>query len=144
MFVYMNTLEQGDLGEVSAMEWLAGVGARILLPIGHSPDYDLVADMDGRLLRVQVKTCKYFLRGRWAVQVCTRGGNQSWSGTSKFMTADRCDYLFVLVADGRRWFIPSHALGGRNRICVGGPKYAEYEVERGRPLLSEKGSTIAV
>jgi hypothetical protein len=143
MFVHMNTLEQGDLGEVSAMEWLASRGARISLPFGHSPDYDLIADVGGRLLRVQVKACRYFLRGRWAVQVCTRGGNQSWSGTSKFMTPDRCDYLFVLVGDGRRWFIPSHALGGRNRVCLGGPKYAEYEVEKGRPLTGRQPSTIA-
>ena len=125
------------------MEWLASAGARLLLPVGHSPDYDLVADLHGRLLKVQVKTCTYFLRGRWAVQVCTRGGNQSWSGTSKFMTADRCDYLFVLVGDGRRWFIPSNRIGGGNAILLGGPKYAEFEVEPGRPLTRGKASTIA-
>jgi hypothetical protein len=30
--------EQGDLGELSAMEWLASQGAHIYLPLGHSPD----------------------------------------------------------------------------------------------------------
>ena len=110
------------------------------LPIGHSPDWDLIGELDGGLLRVQVKTCTHFRNRRWAVQVCTRGGNQSWSGTSKFMTPDRCDFLFVLVGDGRRWFIPSEALGGGNRICVGGPKYAEFEVARGRPLRLEDRS----
>ena len=45
-----------------------------------------------------------------------------------------CDYLFVLVGDGRRWFIPSDAIGGRTCIALGGPKYAEFEVEPGRPL----------
>ncbi|TMK67697.1 MAG: hypothetical protein E6G53_02040 [Actinobacteria bacterium] len=130
----MNTLEQGDLGEASAIEWLASVGARVWLPVGHSPDYDILAELDGKILRVQVKTCRYFVKGRWGVQVCTRGGNQSWTGTSKFMTADRCDYLFVLVGDGRRWFIPAKKLGGRNRVCVGGPKYAVFEVARGAPL----------
>ena len=59
------------------------------------------------------------------------------------MTPDRCDYLFVLVGDGRRWFIPAEALGGRNRMCLGGPKYAEYEVEAGRPLPGAEASTIA-
>jgi hypothetical protein len=42
--------------------------------------------------------------------------------------------LFVLVADGRRWFIPADAVGGGDGILLGGPKYAAYEVERGRPL----------
>ena len=38
------------------MEWLAGQGAQIYVPVGHSPDVDLVALLDGRLLRVEVKT----------------------------------------------------------------------------------------
>jgi len=40
----------------------------------------------------------------------------------------------VLVADGRQWFIPAGAVEGRDGICVGGPKYAAYEVEHGRPI----------
>jgi PD-(D/E)XK endonuclease len=143
MFVYVNTLEQGDLGEVSAMEWLAGSGARVSLPVGHSPDYDLIADLGGRLLKVQVKTSTYFRNGRWVIAVCTRGGNQSWSGLVKRMDSSRCDYLFVHVADGRRWFIPADRIGGGNGILIGGPKYADYEVDRGRPLARERRSTIA-
>ena len=143
MFVYMNTLEQGHLGEVSALEWLLRQGYRCALPYGPSPNWDLLAEIDDRLVRVQVKTCTHFRNGRWPVQVCTRGGNQSWTGTTKFLTPDRCDYLFVLVGDGRRWFIPPDALGGRHRVCVGGPKYAEYEVDPGRPIPRCEGSTIA-
>jgi hypothetical protein len=143
MFVYMNTLEQGDLGEVSAMEWLAGVGARLYVPVGHSPDYDVVAELDGALLRVQVKTSTFLRNRRWEVCVSTRGGNQSWSGIVKRMDASRCDYLFIHVGDGRRWFIPSDRVEGTTAICVGGPKYAEFEVDRGRPLVRERASTIA-
>jgi hypothetical protein len=143
MFVCMNTLEQGDLGEVSAMEWLASVGAFLFLPVGHSPDWDLIADLDGRLLRVQAKTSTFFRKGRWEVRVSTSGGNQSWNRIVKRMDASRCDYLFVLVGDGRRWFIPSDRLGGGNVILLGGPKYAEFEIKRGRPLTREKLSTIA-
>jgi hypothetical protein len=36
----------------------------------------------------------------------TRGGNQSWNGLVKCFSASRCGFLFVLVADGRRWFHP--------------------------------------
>lgn len=34
--------EQGDIGELSAMHWLAEQGARLYLPVGHSPDVDLI------------------------------------------------------------------------------------------------------
>ena len=130
----MNTLEQGHLGEVSALEWLASIGACVAIPFGPSPDWDLVAELEGRLLRVQVKTSRSFMRHRWATAVCTRGGNQSWSGLVKRMSPARCDYLYVHVGDGRRWFIPSDRVGGGNAILLGGPKYAEFEIEPGRPL----------
>jgi hypothetical protein len=52
----------------------------------------------------------------------------------KRFSAERCDWLFVLVGDGRRWFIPALEVEGSTAIRLGGPKYAEYEVERGRPL----------
>jgi hypothetical protein len=129
-----NPRRQGDLGEFSAIEWLGSKGYPVWVPIGHSPDYDLVADIDGQLVRVQVKTSMLFVNNRFRVALCTRGGNQSWSGLVKRFSASRCDWLFVLVADGRRWFIPASAVEGTTAIELAGPKYAEYEVDSGRPL----------
>ena len=133
----MNTREQGDLGEVSAIEWLAGRGAPVYIPVGHSPDVDLVTWWDGRFAGVQVKTSRYLTPQRnYSVAVCTRGGNQSWNKIVKRFDATRCDYLFALLADGRRWFIPSGAVEATTSIVLGGPKYAEFEVEPGRPFLA--------
>lgn len=63
-----------------------------------------------------------------------RGGNQSWNGLVKRFDPVRCDRLFVLVADGRRWFIPADSIDAGSGLCLGGPKYAEFEVESGGPL----------
>jgi Holliday junction resolvase-like predicted endonuclease len=134
----MSPRRQGDLGEYSAMEWLGSKGYSVNIPIGHSPDYDLIADDGEMLLRVQVKTStQHAPKGRWKVAVATRGGNQSWSGLVKRFSATRCEWLFVLVADGRRWFIPARAVEGGTSLSLGGPKYAEYEVEPGRPLPAQ-------
>jgi hypothetical protein len=127
---------QGDFGELSAMEWLVSAGAALYVPIFHSPDVDVVADFDGRLVRVQVKTCGLFEKGRWHVSLVTRGGNQSWSGIVKRFGPERADYLFVHVADGRRWFIPATEVGGGSGIVLGGPKYAAFEVDPGRPFTA--------
>ncbi len=133
---------QGDAGELSAMHWLASTGAYVFYPVGHSPDYDLVADLDdGRLIRVQVKTSTCFHDGRYSVTLATRGGNQSWNGLVKRLDPSRCDYLFVHVGDARRWFIPSGAVGGGSGIALGGPKYAEYEIERSAPLQARPKAT---
>jgi Holliday junction resolvase-like predicted endonuclease len=134
----MSPRRQGDLGELSAMEWLGSHGYAVYYPIGHSPDCDLILDDGHALQRVQVKTTSRQPNRRWEVMLCTRGGNQSWSGTVKRFSASRCDWLFVLVADGRRWFIPADSVAGCSKINLGGPRYAEFEVEAGRPLFSER------
>ncbi len=130
----MNPRRQGDLGEFSAMEWLGSRGYPVWIPLGHSPDCDLVTRIDGRLVSVQVKTSTVRRNDRFEVTICTRGGNRSWSGLVKHFSSERCDWLFVLVADGRRWFIPAAVVEGGSGILLGGPKYAAYEVESGRPL----------
>ncbi len=104
---------QGDQGERSAIAWLLAQELPVFLPIGHSPHIDLITVMDDRLVRVQVKTSTQFHNNRWAVAVCTRGGNRSWNGLVKYLDPSRYDRLFVLVGDGRRWFIPSAEVDGR-------------------------------
>ena len=137
MFPSMNPRQQGDLGEQSAVEWLWSQGYPVFVPVGHSPDIDLMTVIDDRAVTVQVKTSRRRLPNeRWDVMICTRGGNQSWNGLSKHFSRDRCDRLFVLVGDGRRWFIPSDVVEGGSGIVLGGPKYADYEVEPGRAFVA--------
>jgi len=136
MFVGVNRQEQGDKGELSAMSWYVGEGHAVYVPLGHSPDADFVADDGKRLIRVQVKTSGYERKGRWEVAICTRGGNQSWSGVAKYFSATRCDELFVVTVSGRRWRIPAGAVEAATSMCLGGPKYAEYEVDWGPPLIA--------
>ena len=144
----MHPRRQGDIGEASAIEWLTSIGAFVLKPLFHSPDYDLVAEMEGRLVRIEVKTSgRQNERGRWEVRICTQGGNQSWNGVTKRFDPTRCDYVFVHVADGRRWFIPAARIEAELEIKVGAPKYRQFEIERGAPFPvqtpHEAGSRIA-
>jgi PD-(D/E)XK endonuclease len=127
---------QGDLGEAAAIEWLTRIGACVAFPLFHSPDYDLIVDLDRGLFKVQVKTstCRHGTSEHFAVQLATSGGNQSWTGVVKKFNPCRFDFLFALVADGRRWFIPSTEIGGAHQIVLGGEKYSEFEVGRAEPL----------
>jgi hypothetical protein len=132
-----NPRRQGDIGEAAAIHWLTLIGATVSVPLAHSPDYDLIAEIDGVLRRVQVKTSTHVQRGNFRVSLATRGGNQSWNGLVKRFDASRCDLLFVLVANGRRWCIPSTAVEGSTAITLGGQKYSEFEVaDSGWPPIS--------
>jgi hypothetical protein len=134
----VNRCVQGDIGELSAMEWLASKNAVVWVPFTHSPHVDLMAEFEDGLARVQVKTSTY--RGskpdsdRWHVSIATNGGNRSWSGVAKRFDPARVDYLFVLVGDGRRWFIPSNLVKGSRGLVLGGTKYSEFEIEHGTPF----------
>jgi hypothetical protein len=122
------------------MQWLVSRGASLYTPLVHSPNADLIADFDGELVRIQVKTSTQWQDNRYVVSICTRGGNRSWNGIVKRLDESRCDRLFVHVGDGRRWYIPATALGGDTAICLGGPKYSEFEIEPGQPLPRRPGA----
>lgn len=121
------------------MEWLASKGALIWVPLGQSPNVDLLAETDGRIYRVQVKTSTQSAktpRGhrRWRVGIATNGGNQSWSKTTKTFDPASVDFLFALVGDGRRWFIPAARIEAQRQVALGGAKYSEFEIERGQAI----------
>ena len=88
--------EQGDFGELSAMQWLAWQGASVAVPVGNNRHWNLIVDLDGQALRVQVKTARSWRLGR---------------------------------------------VGGGTALRLGGPKYAEFEVEPGHPI---PGCTVEV
>ena len=134
----INRSRQGDLGEASAIELLTARGFVVWLPLGHSPDVDLIAHAGDTVARIQVKTTTVLHatpdgEDRWDVAIATSGGNRSWTGVAKRFDPATVDYLFVLVGDGRRWLIPSASVESTRGLTLGGTKYSECEVEAGRP-----------
>jgi PD-(D/E)XK endonuclease len=130
----INRRRQGDLGEASAIEWLTSLGVTLLIPFGHSPDFDLVAEANGRLVRIQVKSSTQRVTtpsgdSRSVVALVTRGGNQTWGGVSKRLDPSRFDSLrthrrrpemvhSLLSARGSELDLPRRAevLGVRDRV----------------------------
>src|SRR4051812_14320126 len=55
-----NPRRQGDIGEGIAAAWLMQEGYGVWVPFGHSPDCDLLAQKESKLLRIQVKTSTLF------------------------------------------------------------------------------------
>ncbi|MDX6649928.1 MAG: endonuclease [Solirubrobacteraceae bacterium] len=120
------------MGERAAVSWLWRAGAYVFIPFDHSPDFDLIAVFDAVAYRVEVKTSTHLARNsshRYQVQLATGGGNRSWDGIMKLFDPARCDFVFVLVSDGRRWLIPTSAISSKRSIMVGGPRCGEFEVD---------------
>jgi hypothetical protein len=73
--------------------------------------------------------------GRWSVAIRTNGGNQSWTGLSKRFDPTKADGLFVLVGDGRPWFLPAAAVESTSGLRLGGMKHSEFEIDPAGEIL---------
>lgn len=123
--------KQGDIGEAAAIFEFTKQGFTVSKPLGDAT-YDIVVELNGILKRVQVKTSSAISpdainKTSYNVTLEQRGGK------SGKIYKPRCDtdydLLFVLVADGRRWIIPTPEIGAITKIVVGNTKYTEFILE---------------
>jgi len=109
---------QGDTAEAVAALYYMNLGYVVSKPQNHSPYYDLLVDTGECILRVECKSSRYARRGGFEVQVCTSGGNRSWNGLVKTISASKTDVVFILTADGNYYEFPPHKLDGSTKILV--------------------------
>ena len=110
--------KKGDLAELKVATDLLARGCRLSLPYGEDHDYDLVADYEGRLHRVQVKYTQS--DGRVIFVKCfshslTAGRIRS----TKHYTPATVDWIaaYDLTTD-RCYYVPSWVLGAEGRSGV--------------------------
>src|SRR3954453_17438226 len=107
---------KGDLAELKIAADLIDRGCRISIPFGEDSDYDLIADYEGRLHRVQVKYTQsdgQIIALRCRTHSLTNGKVRA----TKLYTSVMIDWLAVYDATTKRCFYcPSWELGavGRN------------------------------
>lgn len=107
--------QKGDLAELKVATDLIDRGCRISIPFGEDCDYDLIADFDGRLHRVQVKHTRS--DGRIILVRCRSHSltNGKIRATKRY-TAATVDWIAVYDCTTERcYYCPSRELGERGR-----------------------------
>jgi hypothetical protein len=109
---------KGDLAELRVAADLVARGCELSIPFGEDSSYDLIADFEGRLHRVQVK----FTRSNGEV---VRVGCRSHSLTkgkvrrTKHYTAAMVDWIAVYdLTTDRCYYVPSWMLGADGRSTL--------------------------
>lgn len=118
---------QGNMGLSKAIDYFTSHQIPIALPMNDTQKYDLIADFNGDLQRISVKTSRQLTEnGTYNVGLRNTGGS---SGNTKVRPFDNssCDYLFILTGADKLYLIPSNIITAINSITVG-KKYTEYEV----------------
>lgn len=118
---------QGNMGLSKAIDYFTSRQIPIALPMNDTQKYDLIADFNGGLQRISVKTSRQLTEsGAYTVNLRNTGGS---SGNFKTRPFDNttCDYIFILTGADKTYLIPSNIITAINAITVG-KKYTEYEV----------------
>ena len=120
---------QGNIGLGKAIEYFTSHQIPVSIPLNDTQPYDLVADFNGKLQKVQTKTSRYSETDgqTYLVQLKNSGGNRT--GTPRIAPFDNtsCDYVFVYTGANKTYLIPSNEIKSTSSITVG-IKYTEYEV----------------
>jgi Holliday junction resolvase-like predicted endonuclease len=109
---------KGDLAELKVATDLIDRGCRISIPFGEDCDYDLIADFEGRLHRVQVKHTRsdgYVVQVRCRSQSITRGKVRA----TKHYTTATVDWIATYDCTTERcYYCPSRELGETGRSVL--------------------------
>jgi len=113
--------DQGNLGLSRAIADLQFLGYRLSIPLTENQKYDLIADKDDKLYKVQVKTTKRKSKyGIYLANLRTLGGNKSSHTIKKRETGD-WDLLYVLTDENVSYLIPDDDIKATNAISLGKP-----------------------
>ena len=111
----INSSRRGNIGMGYAIAKLTELGYNISIPITDSQDYDLIADLAGVLLKVQVKTTSYKDKKSEYYMVALR--TKTYNKLKSFTDSD-CDLLFVLTESGQMYLIPKNEIKVRNGLTL--------------------------
>ncbi len=111
--------QKGDLAELKVATDLIDRGCRISIPFGEDCDYDLIADFDGRLHRVQVK----YTRSDGEIVLVRCRSHSLTNGRVRVVkryTSEMVDWIAVYDSTTERcYYLSSSELGeGRSTLTL--------------------------
>ncbi len=111
--------QKGDLAELKVATDLMERGCRLAIPFGEDSDYDLIADKDGQLHRVQIK----YTESDGAIIILRCRSHSLTKGKirqTKHYTSKTVDWIAVYDrTTDRCYYCPSSELGeGRSELSL--------------------------
>ncbi|WP_276299989.1 group I intron-associated PD-(D/E)XK endonuclease [Halorussus lipolyticus] len=117
----MNTSRKGDETEAIILGRLMGLGVSISVPFGDSDRYDLVADYENRLYRVQCKTGSW-VNGTVRFNLYSSTVNEEGRVDSEYTPAEVDVYAVYSQRTDKTYWVPIEETGnGEMRLRVEDP-----------------------
>lgn len=117
----MNTKEIGNAGESVVLAKFAKLGIQVYLPFGEGSRTDMVADFNGKLQKIQVKTV-YSSQSddkKYAVKLTSNYARRIHEEKDILYTHDQVDYFAVYCLDRQEpLLIPFEEINGQRSITI--------------------------
>lgn len=134
----LNQKQIGNLTELRCITAFCELGYKISIPYGENTRYDFIADVNNRLIRVQVKTCQEEKEGEAISFPCRSTRVNSKGNFNRKYTKDEIDY-FSTFYKGKCYLIPVTECSNEKKLRFAktlnnqknGVNYAEnYELQK--------------
>lgn len=113
----MNSKDKGNIGEVLALAEFVKHGITVSIPYGDNARYDLIAEFNGKLNRIQVKYCNQKISDTNSISCpCASSTNHT---TNKHYTTYENDidyFVFYLVEWNKLLLVPIEKIGTKKSI----------------------------
>lgn len=109
--------QKGLITELQCQTAFTQLGYNVSIPLGEDCRYDMIVDVEGKLIRVQVKTC-HLNKTESGIEFATRsvqGGNTSHSVQTKRYDVNDIDY-FATFWDNKCYLIKVDDCQGVSRL----------------------------
>lgn len=113
----MNSKDKGNIGEAIALAEFTKRNIPVAIPFGDNARYDLIAEFNGKLNRIQVKYCNQKITNGSIPCPCASSLNHT---TNKVKTTyeNEIDYfIFYLVEWKKICIVPIEVVGSKKSMC---------------------------
>lgn len=114
----MNSKDKGNIGEAIALSEFIKRGVQVSIPFGDNARYDLIADFNNKLNRIQVKYCNQAISENNSIYCpCASSTNHT---TNKHYTTYKNDidyFVFYLVAWNKTLIVPIEIIEDKKTIA---------------------------
>lgn len=116
----LDTKKKGNLTEMQCMSAFMAQGCGVSIPFGDNSKYDFIADVDGHLLKIQVKTAS--LKDDNAIKFSCRSTHVNCTGIKNIRySANDIDY-FATYWDNKCYLVPVEECSVEKTLRFAPPK----------------------
>lgn len=118
-----NAASRGEASETLVAYDILSNGHRVAYPHGHAQDYDLIADVDGRLLKVQIKTATNTRKRQYEMRL---------EDTDDYSPKHVDLFAAGVHPETATFYVPFDEMGESQRVTFTPPKEMGSEANRER------------